>query len=216
MIDYKLKKYRLSKSIKIRISTNGEVVISAPPRASKKECEAFLKMHEEWVRNTLLKLKTRNEESTHSKLKADGKIAYLGEALDLTIDSSIKPKYIISNDEIILKNSDLSSFYKTEARKIFESKCAEIAPFYGVNYAKIRIGSQKSRWGSCSSNKTLSFNQNLVKAPRSIIEYVVIHEICHLLQPNHSAAFWNEVGRLCGDFREKRAWLKRSSHELTE
>jgi hypothetical protein len=140
---------------------------------------------------------------------------YLGRKITIKIDTNIKSKYILEDEILTLKKDDLHSFYRDEARRIIESKCAEIAPFYGVSYKKIRIGTPKTRWGSYSTSGTLSFNQNLIKAPKSIIEYVVIHELCHILVPNHSKNYWVEVTKLCPDFKTKRAWLRKNQTLLS-
>jgi len=169
----------------------------------------------EWIEKSLQKVKKIQAEILDTRKGMDGKVLYFGKLLNLIIDSSIKKKYLITDDAIILKGNNLDLFYKTEAKRLFESKCAEIAPFYGIKYGKIRIGAPKTRWGSCSSSKTLSFNYNLLKAPHGIIEYVVIHELCHIIHPNHSRQYWDEVKKLCPDFIKQRAWLKAHSYELS-
>jgi predicted metal-dependent hydrolase len=78
----------------------------------------------------------------------------------------------------------------------------------GVKYSKISFRNQKTRWGSCSSRGALSFNIRLVNMPEDIMEYVVIHELCHLVEHNHSARFWSLVTQYCPEYKEKVKWLK--------
>lgn len=94
------------------------------------------------------------------------------------------------------------------ARKRIPERAAYYAEIIGVTYGRITIREQKSRWGSCSSKGNLNFNWKLVLAPPEVLDYVVVHELCHRLQMNHSTAFWNEVERILPDYRERRKWLK--------
>jgi predicted metal-dependent hydrolase len=84
----------------------------------------------------------------------------------------------------------------------------------GVRYCRIRIGAQRTRWGSCSSRGTLSFNWRLALAPPEVLDYVVVHELCHLRVPNHSRRFWALVERHRPNWREQRDWLREYGPEL--
>lgn len=83
-----------------------------------------------------------------------------------------------------------------------------------VTYDKVEIRNQRTKWGSCSSSGTLGLNWRLVMAPRAIAEYVVIHELAHLVEPNHTDEFWNLVARFDPDYREHAAWLDDNSARL--
>ena len=86
----------------------------------------------------------------------------------------------------------------------------------GVNYGRITIRSQKTRWGSCSAKGNLNFNCLLMLTPPEIIDYVVVHELCHRKQMNHSSAFWAEVEKILPDYKERRLWLKKNGGALIE
>ncbi len=83
------------------------------------------------------------------------------------------------------------------------------APGLGVAPRAIRIGNQKTLWGSCSARGVISLNWRLLAAPRPIFEYVVVHELCHLRERNHGPRFWRLVGNVLPDYRERRAWPRR-------
>ena len=85
----------------------------------------------------------------------------------------------------------------------------------GVTYGRIRIKDQKTLWGSCSSRKNLNFNWRLVMAPGEVLDYVVVHELCHLKHMNHSAEFWDCVEEILPEYREHRRWLKVHGGELS-
>ena len=95
-----------------------------------------------------------------------------------------------------------------DARRFIPGRVAQIAAEMGVTYGKITIRNQKTRWGSCSANGSLSFNCLLMLTPPEIIDYVIIHELCHRVHMNHSPAFWREVEKYDPDCRDKKQWLK--------
>lgn len=84
----------------------------------------------------------------------------------------------------------------------------------GVNYGRITIRNQKTRWGSCSSDGNLNFNCLLMLTPPEVIDYVVVHELCHRLEMNHSRYFWEEVERVLPDYKTRRKWLKTNGEKI--
>jgi hypothetical protein len=100
------------------------------------------------------------------------------------------------------------------ARELTRMVADDEVPALGVAYARIQIRDQRTRWGSCSSRGTLSFNWRLVLAPFAVLDYVVVHELCHLREPNHSGAFWDLVVSRRPGWREQRAWLRDHGAEL--
>ena len=95
-----------------------------------------------------------------------------------------------------------------EALKDLPARCARFAPLVGVTYGRITIRNQKTRWGSCSSAGNLNFNCLLMLAPAEARDYVVVHELCHRLEMNHSKRFWAEVARVCPDYVKQRRWFR--------
>ncbi len=102
------------------------------------------------------------------------------------------------------------------AKEYIPKRVAYFAPAVGVKYGKITIRKQRSRWGSCSSTGNLSFNALLMLAPPEALDSVVVHELCHIKQMNHSAAFYREVTRVLPDYKERNKWLKENGHTLLE
>lgn len=97
---------------------------------------------------------------------------------------------------------------KKQAREILTKRTDYYKQIIKVDYERIRIGNQKTIWGSCSSRKTISYNCHLVLMPEQIIDYVVVHELCHLVEMNHSADFWKKVSEVLPDYMSRRKWLK--------
>jgi predicted metal-dependent hydrolase len=103
---------------------------------------------------------------------------------------------------------------RTGARELVSALAEEEAERIGVEYRRIRIGGQRTLWGSCFPGGTLSFNWRLVLAPPEVLDYVVVHELCHLRVPNHSRRFWALVERHRAHWRQQRDWLRVHGPEL--
>ena len=103
---------------------------------------------------------------------------------------------------------------RRRARSLLSELAATEGARIGVSYRRIRIGAQRTRWGSCSTTGTLSFNWRLVLAPADVADYVVVHELCHLRIPNHSRSFWALVEQHRPHWRDQRAWLRDYGPEL--
>ncbi|MBS5665129.1 MAG: M48 family metallopeptidase [Roseburia sp.] len=96
----------------------------------------------------------------------------------------------------------------TQAMKLIPQKVHYYAQIIGVTYGRITIRNQRTRWGSCSGKGNLNFNCLLLLMPEDVLDYVVVHELCHRKEMNHSARFWEEVEKILPDYRQRRKWLK--------
>ena len=103
-----------------------------------------------------------------------------------------------------------------KAKAVIPERVAYYAPVVGVTYGNITIRNQRTRWGSCSSKGNLNFNCLLMLAPEDVIDYVVVHELCHRKEMNHSSRFWEEVEQALPNYKECKRWLKESGQALIE
>ncbi len=116
---------------------------------------------------------------------------------------------------------DTEKLTRSEVRKLAEEALAYIPPrvlyfarIMGVRYGIVTIRNQKTRWGSCSTKGNLNFNCLLMLLPEEVRDYVIIHELCHIIEPNHSRAFWDQVGRYCPDYKEMKKYLSEKGDAL--
>ncbi len=107
----------------------------------------------------------------------------------------------------------INEWYAAEAKVVIRQSVWRISRKLGAEFNTIMIRNQRTRWGSCSTMGNLSFNIRLAAAPQEVIDYVVVHELMHLKEPNHSKRFWALVEEACPDFRRQREWLKKNESD---
>ncbi|MDR0932817.1 MAG: M48 family metallopeptidase [Victivallales bacterium] len=115
--------------------------------------------------------------------------------------------YVPYGDEETTKRH-LETLYRRLSAEYFSRKCREIADSFDLKFAKIRIGGASGRWGSCSRNGNLNFSWRLILWPEEVVDYVIAHELAHLLELNHSARFWQQVERICPKYRTYDRFLR--------
>lgn len=130
------------------------------------------------------------------------------------LEQQQKQSRIPVSDLTDTQRAALTQRYIAAAREYFPKRAAHFQQFTGGTYSRIIIRDQKTRWGSCSARGTLSFNWRLMLAPPAILDYVVVHELCHLSHMDHSPAFWQAVAAVCPDYQASRKWLKEHGQEL--
>lgn len=184
--DYKIIKSD-RKTLEIQVKKDLVVVFRAPRYLSDREIMKFAKQKEAWIQKHLEFMKRRNESNRASDEASEPENKYTPEELE-----SMK-RYI---------------------KKLINERAASFAAVMGVSFGKITVRSQKTRWGSCSSAGNLNFNCLLALCPSEVIDYVVVHELCHLRHMNHSRAFWNEVAKYLPGYAEQKDWLKRHQSEI--
>lgn len=185
------------KTIAIIIRRDGTVEVRAPFRTSKAAIEAFLMEKIGWIQRYLTPL------SGMSGSQFSGKTGNNGSGTEKEHGESL---IAFTPEELMM--------FAQKAKKVIPERAAWYAAQMGVTYHRITIRAQKTRWGSCSTKGNLNFNCLLVLAPSRVLDYVVVHELCHLLEMNHSPQFWAAVARMMPDYREQRQWLRAHEREL--
>ncbi len=216
------------KTIAISFDRDGNLCVKAPYPVSRRVIENFLKEKEDWIFKTKAAIENqRIKEITQRKKLENGDILYyLGQQKILTVIREDRQRSCIKcvKERLILtvpydadyddKKLQLEKWYRKEAALVLQQKVQKFANLLGVNYQDIRIKDQKSRWGSCSSKGNLNFNFRIIMAPEQICDYVVIHELCHLVHMNHSDDFWMLVKSICPTYKQCIKWLKDNGRVL--
>lgn len=163
---------------------------------------------------------TDERRDTSLKLESGDLLPYLGEHRILSVirEDRKRAKVKCVMERLLLRvpyeagyeyrRVSLEKWYRKEAADIIGEKAADYGKLLKVTFREIHIKDQRSRWGSCSSKKNLNFNFRLIMAPEPVLDYVVIHELCHLRHMDHSKSFWAMVESICPPYRQYRKWLK--------
>ncbi len=199
-IDYAHKTNPRSQSIKLKIETNGQIVVVTPRGIPKFLIEQFVHKQKDWINKHLTKLDTSGVKLKKDEIQIFGKKFNLQIVHDHDRDYGLKiiGQKIILNSVIASPSQqkitlDLQNFFKRTAEKYLFPRTYQLGKLMQIDFKKITLRQQKSRWGSCSSRGTLSFNWRLVHFSPEVIDYVIIHELAHRIHMNHSAAFWKLV-----------------------
>ncbi len=182
------------KTAVIRIYPDNNVVVTAPSRMSIQTIEQFVDTKTPWIQKQLSK-NARIQAQKNTYLQ-ENTILYLGNLIALHTLSVGKSAH------------GLEKWYRTCAQDIFEDRLSIYHPSIQKPLQKLSIRKMKSRWGSCSHTGDITLNLALIKAPIDVIDYVVVHELCHLIHHNHSPDFWQLVSSIFPTYKIQKKWLK--------
>ncbi|MCF6188843.1 MAG: M48 family metallopeptidase [Cocleimonas sp.] len=215
---YKLVKSKRAKYVRIKVSTSGEVSVVLPQGIAAKHAHGFIQKKSEWIAKTI---KAMPEEENNSfpetlDLKLLDELWSINYKHTPPLLHDIKLKQISSNTLDIRVATDgwadikklLNKWLRLKAKKVFPEMLESLAEEHGFHFNKISIRSQKTRWGSCASNKNISLNSKLLLMPENVVKYVMIHELCHTIEMNHSTKFWDLVEDCDPQYRDNRKQLK--------
>ena len=215
-----------AKKVWFRINGDGILRITVPRGLPPQELMGLIKKNTAWIRehyNLAQPLASVEED-----IRDGAPLTYLGQKLTLRLEEGKEGRVTIEQTAkhlhfkagLSLTPADITAvlthWYKEEARRVLTEKTASFAALMNVSFKKIFIKDQKTRWGSCSAKGNINYNFRLVMAPERIIDYVVVHELCHLAHPNHSRDFWDLVGRYCPEYKEAKKWLKDNASSLKQ
>ena len=199
------------KTLALLIDRSGQLTVRAPLRMPAAQIEAFLFEKQRWIAKTLARLSALPPQAEPLTLRDGASIPYFGRVLTLRLTDAAR--VTLAGDTLLIpsKSDGLDSairFLESQTRQALTLQVSVLSQRLCLAPKTIRLTRARGRWGSMSMRGTLSLNRALMHCPPDIIDYVIIHELCHIAHPNHSAAFWATVERFLPDYRMKRDWLK--------
>jgi predicted metal-dependent hydrolase len=211
------------KTIALIVTLEGSLIVRAPQRATNKQIEDLVREKAGWIEEKQALARQKAAQAPRPKTFREGDtFPYLGRLYILEVTNSGHVPLVFKDDRFQLHRAALpfargafARWYRSRARQHLAARVAQLSAQHGFNPGKVRITSARTRWGSCSSKGTLSFPWRLVMAPPDVVDYVIIHELCHLKEHNHSPRFWALVGAILPDYKSKLKWLKESSGAIT-
>ena len=208
------------RSISLEIRPDGQFIVRAPRFATEEMIREFISSKRKWIDKTYSRTHEQIRSNRPKEFVESERFLYLGNEYPLHIAGDMYGK-LLFEDKFILNAKYLSMartlferWYREEAFMLFTLRSKFYAASMGVRYNSITLSGAKHRWGSCYPGGKLRFNWRLIMAPREIIDYVVVHELAHIREPNHSRRFWAVVESWCPDQKQSRRWLRQNASWL--
>lgn len=198
-----------------------DLQVRVPEHLGDERVAAILKQKRPWIRSKVAQLQ-QVPPHRPKELVSGESFPYLGRQYRLKIQegqrvgvrlsggvlqATVRPKEQ-GEQRMARIQQYLEDWYRTRAKERIQDKTVRYARQIGVSPSEVIIRSFRSRWGSCDKHQRVVFNWHIIKAPHSVVDYVVVHELCHLVHPNHSREFWLLVARHCEHYRKSKTWLK--------
>ncbi|MEI6313607.1 MAG: SprT family zinc-dependent metalloprotease [Syntrophus sp. (in: bacteria)] len=207
------------KTLSLTVKPGGMVVIQAPYPVPRAEIDGFFQRKLPWIRQKMATLarQVHREMPGGEALAAGDQALLLGvpypviinginlNGSNLSFDGS---RFILSPCAAASGKDSLRSWYQQTASSFLPDRVSVYEEIMGCNSRSVRISRARSRWGSCSADNRIALSWRLMMAPPAIIDYVVVHELAHIREKNHSPRFWSLVGNICPDYRKHRRWLR--------
>lgn len=204
--------YSKRKTLTLHITEEGKLIVRAPLRTSEQRILQFVQKSRGWILKHQTKARQKQQQIIPKQFVDGEKFLYLGEHLELRVaqtpniflsDFLYLPKEFLTNAKKYLIN-----WYQKMALEVFEKRVKYHAAKTGLQFTQIKISNAKHRWGSCSAKNVLNFTWNLIMAPIEVIDYIIIHELVHTVEKNHSRNYWNKVAKIMPNYKQQEKWLK--------
>jgi predicted metal-dependent hydrolase len=222
--DITFRRSRRAIRMRLQIDREGIITLVAPWFSKEREIHSFVARHTPWIQKHLGRIERHKALRPTPRYRTGDTFYYFGEPLTLEVAPSTfkRPTIKIQEDRMritlyrdIGKSEGVTAakkiveqFYRKKAEEVIRDRLEHFNTHYGFRFHRVAFRDQKSRWGSCSRAGNLNFNWRLIMAPIEVIDFVVVHELCHLREMNHSRSFWALVEQKVPDHKVSRKWLK--------
>ncbi|KMW58446.1 putative metal-dependent hydrolase [Candidatus Rhodobacter oscarellae] len=206
-IELILRRSARARRITLRVSAlDGRVTLSVPKRVPDREALDFARQKEPWIRKHLA------QQTAPQDVALGGHVMFEGRELPLVAapgrSARVEGERMLVPMAAGMAAARVKAFLRLEAKTRLAGACAFYAKKLGVTHGKITLRDTRSRWGSCAASGNLMFSWRLVMAPPEVLDYVAAHEVAHLIEMNHSAAYWAVVASVFPNYQEQRDWLR--------
>lgn len=218
------KSYKLIRSkrrtIALAVTADASLIVRAPMNTPLSYIERLVNSKIDWIRKAIARISSRPRPIVHEYIEGES-FLYLGKSYKLSTTKKADKKlvfrsgFILSAKEKKHARDLLIAWYKKEAKKKITERVEWCARRAGISYKSIKITTANRRWGSCSTTGNLNFSWRLIMAPLSVIDYVVVHELSHIENKNHSKGFWNTVKVMYPHYEKAKVWLRANEGTLT-
>jgi len=226
-MDYTLRRSARAKRMSLRLNDKGDLTLVLPRFVPEIAGKAFVLSHAPWIQKQRSKIALKVHHYADQEFKTGDGLIFFDQkfyTIEVCHWNKSQRRFKLKGRTLELQVPKLKSqdaieclvekFYREQARIYLTERSEYFAAQLNTSFNDLRIKNTKSRWGSCSSKKNLNYNWRIMMAPKEIIDYLVVHEVCHLKEMNHSARFWNLVASLNPDFSVHKQWLREHQARL--
>ena len=224
---YELRLSARRKTLAITVHPDNRIVVHAPAACPSAKIARFVEEKSDWVKGALEANLRRGRQVGEKGLEAGDALLYLGGEYTLRVEQASSPAVVLEDGQIIVRLSAdgarlgdsavkerLRQWYVSQALAEIKKRMPLYAARIGVSPGRVTIKSMRSRWGSCSTTGRISLAWNIIMAPVEIVDYLIVHELCHLVHHDHSEQYWSLVGAILPDHRDRRKWLRENGVRL--
>ncbi|HKI97018.1 MAG TPA: SprT family zinc-dependent metalloprotease [bacterium] len=227
-LPYRLQRSPRRRTVAVCVDPERGVIVYAPLRMAQRRVDGFLREKQHWILAKTSELERQQRGREPLECAPGNLLPFQGAWYPLAVESNGRRCELSLQGGVLwlglpartlqrleaegLRGTALREHvvagYREAARRVLEERMAHYAACLAVRPAALRVKDQQRRWGSASAKGGLNFNWRLVLAPPPVLDYVVVHELCHLVELNHSPRFWAQVAAVLPDYRERQAWLR--------
>ncbi len=219
--------FRERKTLAIKVEAAGKVTVIVPNQTSHEIIIEKVKSKAPWIIKKLDYFNNIEQQNKPKSFLDDDVFMYLGQDYRLRLEmisTLAKPEINIESGKVLIRTPTtdkkklqmaMIDWYREKANEKIRERINFFQPQIPKKPNRVVIKEQKKRWGSCSSKDNLNFNWKIIMAPTSVIDYIVVHELCHLVFLNHSKEFWNILATILPDYRDRKVWLDKNGFRLS-
>ena len=223
-LEVQIERTNRKRTISLQVKDN-KLIVKAPRTASRQSLDDLIQRKQSWIKKRAI-LNVEERKLRNRKFIDNEKFYFKGNEYRLALIFGGKEEVKISEGFLIVTCKDdramgskevktfIEDWYVRESTKILNTRTYEFAKKMKVEPSAITVKNYASKWGSCTASNKISYNWRIIMAPDCIVDYLIIHELCHIIEHNHSKNFWYQVGKYCEDFKKKRKWLRENGHKL--
>lgn len=209
------------RTISLEIDSSARLIVRAPFRSSLSSINSLVREKEDWILIKQHQIEEKIKKYQKKRFIEGDTFMYLGQQymLILTKDTGFifsfdKYNFILHENYLHIARNLITIWYKKVAAKKILERTLVYSQKMNINFNKFSISNATKRWGSCGTNGSINFSWRLIMAPVDVIDYVIVHELAHIIELNHSKRFWAVVKKVIPDYAERRKWLKDNDYLL--
>ena len=196
----------------LRVLPDATVRVTIPRHGSRREAEAFVRTRTRWIADRRQELETSRRDT---RWRAGQRIWWRGVPSRVEVTPAADGGVVVQCGDMTVATTAredyrpvLEPLMRSSAAEELPGRLLRLAAAHGLAVARVTVRNQRSRWGSCSRDGNIALNWRLLQMPTAVCDYVLLHELMHLREPNHSPRFWAHVAGVCPDYAEARVWLR--------